>query len=85
VPVTPPVLRAALLRTGMSDLVADLLVAADVAKARGKLRPASTGVAELTGLLPLSVAEFMSPRRHLLLDPRARLPRNGGSRSCRIA
>jgi NAD(P)H dehydrogenase (quinone) len=62
-----PALRRSLIDTGISGLMADAVVSLYVAMAQGRLADVTSGVEELTGRQPTSVAAFLVANRELLV------------------
>jgi NAD(P)H dehydrogenase (quinone) len=67
VSMEPAELKATLVQAGVPDFLAGLMTASDLAIAKGKMGPATTAVADLTGKPPLGVAEFLASQREALI------------------
>jgi NAD(P)H dehydrogenase (quinone) len=67
VPVTPEERKQQFIAAGIPAMFAEILVSSQLAMAQGKMGPPSTTVQDLTGRPPMSVADFLSERRAVLL------------------
>lgn len=72
VPVEPEAMKAALISQGIPELFAGLIVGSDVAKAKGKMGPATSDYFELTGRQPTSVAAYLATQRAALIGAGAK-------------
>jgi NAD(P)H dehydrogenase (quinone) len=71
-PVEPEAMKAALISQGIPELLAGLFVGSDVAKAKGKMGPATNDFFELTGRQPTSVAAYLATQRSALIGAGAK-------------
>jgi NAD(P)H dehydrogenase (quinone) len=67
VAMEPEAMKAALIGQGVPEIFAKLTIGSDLAKARGKMGPASNNVLELTGRAPTSVASYLAAHKDALL------------------
>ncbi|HLH43999.1 MAG TPA: SDR family oxidoreductase [Bryobacteraceae bacterium] len=72
IPVTPEERKKQLIAAGIPPLYAEIMVSSQLAMAQGKMGPSSTTVKDLTGREPMSIEEFLTSQRNVLLGAAAK-------------
>jgi NAD(P)H dehydrogenase (quinone) len=74
IPLDPADFKQGLLKAGVPDGLADVIVGADLAKKLGQFGPATTDVLTLTGRPPTSVRALVESQREALVAPAPAAP-----------